>query len=204
MLHRDRRDRHRGIVPPPPARDERWPGRRLTAAARPAKLDGDAEVGETVTATSAQGGRALRRPARPWWSRLLAWLRSLLAAPRLALAAPPLERRWGAGAAALPGDLRDELARLDLERGAVRDAVTRAVEDHAHLREVLLAPGGAGAPVDEASLLAEAEITLRSIVARAPAVARLARIAAARALDRSGRQATGDALLHLRDQARAL
>src|SRR5690606_13035442 len=102
VLHRDRRDRHRGIVPPPPARDERRPGRRWTAAARPATLDGDAEVGETVTATSAQGGRALRRPARPGWSRLLAWLRSLLAAPRLALAAPPLERRWGAGAAALP------------------------------------------------------------------------------------------------------
>jgi hypothetical protein len=133
------------------------------------------------------------------WRRLLEWLRALLS-PRLALSSG----RWGANADALPDDIRDQLSALPARRGAVRDAVMSAIDDYVHLRQVLLGPGATGSPVDDVALLAEAEVTLRSVVGRASSVAALVSVAIRRRGDRAGREATGDAILHLRDQARAL
>lgn len=138
------------------------------------------------------------------WRRFLDWLRAVLW-PRLALTSgSALERRWGDSVGALPEDIRDQLSALPAGRGAVRDAVLSAIDDYAHLREVLLGPGATASPVDDVALLAEAEVTLRSVVGRASAVAALVAVAVRRRGDRAGREATGDAVLHLRDQARAL
>ena len=147
-------------------------------------------------------GRA--RPGWRWWRRLVGWLRARLVPLRRALPPPSLERRWGEGAAALPDDLREELGALTAERGAVREVVAGAVRDYSHLRAVLLGPGGGDSPVDDAAVLGEAEVTLRSIVGRAGDVAAVAAIAARREGDRAGRAAAGEAILRLRDQERVL
>lgn len=142
------------------------------------------------------GGR-LRARSR-WWLRMLAWLRALFR--RQARALPPSRRERDM----LPDDLRDQLDELALDKGAVADSIQGAIRDYLHIRQVLLGPGASDSAVDDAALLAEAEVTLRSMMNRAGAVATLVRIAVHRTSDRPGRQATGVAMLHLRDQGRAL
>jgi hypothetical protein len=131
-------------------------------------------------------------------------LRALLTRPRLLLGPKRPARRFGSSTAALPDDLQEQLDTLATTRGAVREAVAGAVDDYVHLCQLLLGPGSGASPVEDAALLAAAETTLRSILDRAPRVAALAAIAARRSRDRAGRAAAGDAMLHLRDQARAL
>jgi hypothetical protein len=140
------------------------------------------------------------RPALRWWQRLLRWLRARFGRRQL----PPAPS-WREQVASLPEDLRAEVAALPVDSSAaVRETVTRAVADYLHLREVLLGPGASAVAVDDAVLLGEAEATLRSIVARAPAVSALVAVAVQRGGDRRGREAAGDAVLHLRDQSRGL
>jgi hypothetical protein len=139
-----------------------------------------------------------------FWRQVVLWLQRWLRPLRALGPAPALVRRWGSHAAALPDDLQEQLARLPGARGAVRDAVAMGIEDHAHLRDVLLGDAAADPDFDDVALLAEAELTLRALIGRAGAVAALSAVAARRQSDRAGRQAAGEAMLELRDQARAL
>lgn len=139
-----------------------------------------------------------------WWRRLVAWLFPRRARRRSLPDRATRSRAWQDQLASLPADLRVDLAALDLDSDAVRAAVTAAVADYVDLRDVILGPGASAAPVDDVVLIADAEATLRAIVARAPAVSSVVGVARQRSGDRPGRAAAGDALLHLRDDARAL
>ena len=140
-------------------------------------------------------------PRSAWWRRLLAWL-----FPRRARRRRTLPDRatpaWQDQLASLPADLRVDLAALALDSDAVRATVTAAVADYVHLRDVLLAADAA--PIDDVVLISDAEVTLRAIVARAPSIATVVAVARQRTGERPGRAAAGDALLDLRDDARAL
>lgn len=130
----------------------------------------------------------------PWLHRLLAWFRRLLFRPAALTSGSAL---------ALPSGLRQDLEQLKCS-GVVRDTVASATQDYSHLREVINGPGSSGDIVDDVTVLAEAEALLRDIIARAPGVDTLARVATDRQDDRPGREAAGDAILRLRDDAKPL
>ena len=148
------------------------------------------------------------------WHRLLAWIRGVSGWPRRLLGGPGgtrLVRRgrddWGPRAAELDPAVREKLDELDLERGVVRDTIQNAIEDYCDLGDVINGPnnsGSLGDVVDDVMLLADAEATLLSILERAQGVESLINIAARRRGDQAGREAAGEAILRLRDDARAL
>lgn len=143
----------------------------------------------------------LSRRVRRYLVALVSWLRRLVAG------APP---RPLLGA---PSDVRDRVASLDPDLASsldhigdspvVRDTVAAAVADFCDLRDVVSGPGAFDV-VGDLDLVADAEAVLRDIVARAPDVSALVAVARDRRRDRAGREAAGDALLALRDRARAL
>lgn len=156
-----------------------------------------------------QGGNpeVAAEPARPWWQRLLAWLRRLQKRV-LALPAAPEKREAGRAGRdelrSLSLPVRQRLEALEDVQGAARATVDAAVQDYLHLREVLLGPGASTRALDDVEILASAEAALSYILEHAPRVWTLSNIAAQRERDRAGRQAAGEALLELDDVGKKL
>lgn len=133
-----------------------------------------------------------------WWRRLWAGLRRLLADLR-----GPKALSAGRDASDLPDDLQELYQRVRAT-GVVGDTSQRAILDYRHLRDVVMGPGATSDAIDDVSLLADAEELLRELLRRAPELQTLVELAGARAQDRKGREATGEAMLHFCDQAQVL
>ncbi len=104
-------------------------------------------------------------------------------------------------------ELRDRLAELNIEAGVVRDTVKNAIADFSDLRDVLTHPANSHHNydiIDELTLLADARATVYSIIERAQGVESLINLAARRRGAKEEREAAGEAILRLRDDARAL
>ncbi len=101
-------------------------------------------------------------------------------------------------------DVRGELSSLGAASRALDDALGRGIEGYAELREVLLSSDVPGSPVDDAAVLAAADVALRALVSRASALEGVVAIAGRRAGDRASREAVGAEMLDLRDRARAI
>ena len=140
------------------------------------------------------------------WQRLLAWVRrvfSLRRQHRLSQANSKTAL-WPDDVNYLPTDLRASLDQLSRHTGVVRDTVASAICDYGHIHRIV---GGHGESIDavfDATLLADAEVTLREIVEGAPALQAVVRVASERRRDREGREAAGTAILLMQDRARVL
>ncbi len=136
------------------------------------------------------------------WHRLTNWIRGLFLRTRKRLVAPA---PWGNRIVELDDELRASLAKLHIEAGVVRDTVKNAIADFFDLRDVLAANSQHHYDiVDEVTLLADARATVYSIIERAQGVESLINLAARRRGAKEEREAAGEAILRLRDDARAL
>lgn len=109
---------------------------------------------------------AARLAQRSVWQRFVDWVRGR---PKL----PPSSRAWYEHARTLPADLRKKLNALPSDvPPEVERALGEAVEDFAHLRDLVAGDELASSPVDGAALVRDAERVLRRIADSAPAVAR--------------------------------
>ncbi len=104
----------------------------------------------------------------------------------------------------LPEELQEIVRGLAGHKGVVVDTVARALQDFAHLQEVMMGPGARGDAVDDVTLIGEAQELLHAIIVRAPEVKTLLQVAKDRPDDKPGRSAAGAAILEVRDQGRVL
>lgn len=144
---------------------------------------------------------SLGRRVRRWLAAIVSWLELRMGErrPRQLGGATP---DWGARAATLDPELVRALDDIG-DSPVVRDTVASAIAHFCDLRDVVSGPG-AGDLIDDLDLVADAEAVLREIIGRAPDVSAVVAVARERDGDRAGREAAGDALLALRDRARAL
>ncbi len=148
--------------------------------------------------------RSYSRAVASLWDRLIAWIRRVLVGRPRRLLAGRNTLRWPTDVELLPADLRESLSSLADERGVVRDTVARAIEDYASIQRIVAGPSPDADAVFQATLLADAEVALRTIIDAAPNLANVVSIATQQRTDRKTREAAGGAILSMQDCAHAL